>query len=200
MLQKQTDAIRNALLASRDTLAAFIDDPANLETIETMAEALATCFRGGNKVLSCGNGGSACDAIHFAEELTGRFKKDRQALPVISLLEGANITCIANDYGFESIFSRGVEAYGKPGDILLAISTSGNSANVIKAVETARARGLIVHLLLGKDGGWLRGRGDAQIHVRSQDTERVQEVHMVVLHTLIEALERKLFPENYEGT
>lgn len=176
----------------------FLEDSANIKTIESMAETLAACFREGNKVLSCGNGGSACDAIHFAEELTGRFKKDRQALPVISLLEGANITCIANDYGFESIFSRGVEAYGKPGDILLAISTSGNSANVVKAVETAREKGLIVHLLLGKDGGALRGRGDAEIHVRSPDTERIQEVHMVVLHTLIEAMERRLFPENYE--
>lgn len=193
-----TDSIRKSLVASRDTLAVFLEDSANIKTIESMAETLAACFREGNKVLSCGNGGSACDAIHFAEELTGRFKKDRQALPVISLLEGANITCIANDYGFESIFSRGVEAYGKPGDILLAISTSGNSANVVKAVETAREKGLIVHLLLGKDGGALRGRGDAEIHVRSPDTERIQEVHMVVLHTLIEALERRLFPENYE--
>lgn len=193
-----TDSIRKSLVASRDTLAVFLEDSANIKTIESMAETLAACFREGNKVLSCGNGGSACDAIHFAEELTGRFKKDRQALPVISLLEGANITCIANDYGFESIFSRGVEAYGKPGDILLAISTSGNSANVVKAVETAREKGLIVHLLLGKDGGALRGRGDAEIHVRSPDTERIQEVHMVVLHTLIEAMERRLFPENYE--
>ncbi len=198
MPQTLTDSIRNALVASRDTLATFLEDPANIRTIESMSETLAECFRSGNKVLSCGNGGSACDAIHFAEELTGRFKKDRKALPVISLLEGANITCIANDYGFESVFSRGVEAYGKPGDILLAISTSGNSPNVVKAVETARANGLIVHLLLGKDGGKLLGRGDAHIHVRSPDTERVQEVHMVVLHTLIEALERRLFPENYE--
>lgn len=192
------DSIRASLAASRDTLAAFIEDPANLQVMDDMAEELAACFRRGNKVLSCGNGGSACDAIHFAEELTGRFKGDRKALPVIALLEGANITCIANDYGFESIFSRGVEAYGKPGDILLAISTSGNSANVVKAVETARAQGLIVHLFLGKDGGRLSGRGDAQIHVKSLDTERIQEVHMVVLHILIEALERRLFPENYE--
>lgn len=192
------DSIRASLAASRDTLSAFIEDPANLQVMDDMAEALADCFRRGNKVLSCGNGGSACDAIHFAEELTGRFKGDRKALPVIALLEGANITCIANDYGFESIFSRGVEAYGKPGDILLAISTSGNSANVVKAVEAARVQGMTVHLFLGKDGGKLLGRGDAQIHVKSFDTERIQEVHMVALHILIEALERRLFPENYE--
>ena len=194
-----TPSIRRSLAASRDALAAFVADEDNVSIMEGMAGALADCFRAGNKVLTCGNGGSACDAIHFAEELTGRFKGDRRALPVIPLLEGANITCIANDYGFESIFSRGVEAYGKPGDILLAISTSGNSANVIKAVEAARAIGMTVHLFLGKDGGKLLGKGDAEIRVKSPDTERIQEVHMVVLHILIEALERRLFPENYAG-
>lgn len=192
-----TPSIRRSLAASRDALAAFVADENNVSVMERMAESLAACFRAGNKVLTCGNGGSACDAIHFAEELTGRFKGDRRALPVIPLLEGANITCIANDYGFESIFSRGVEAYGKPGDILLAISTSGNSANVIRAVEAARAIGMTVHLFLGKDGGKLLGKGDAEIRVKSPDTERIQEVHMVVLHILIEALERRLFPENY---
>ncbi len=189
--------IKNALEASRAALDAFIADPSNLEAMDRMAAGLAECFASGNKVLTCGNGGSACDALHFSEELTGRFKGDRKALPVIPLLEGANITCIANDYGFESIFSRAVEAYGRPGDILLAISTSGNSPNVINAVEAARKLGMKVHLMLGKDGGKLRGRGDAEIHVKSPDTERVQEVHMVVLHILIESLERRLFPENY---
>lgn len=189
--------IQRALAESRAVLEAFIADSANIETMDRMASALADCFKAGNKVLTCGNGGSACDALHFSEELTGRFKDDRRALPVIPLLEGANITCIANDYGFESIFSRGVEAYGKPGDILLAISTSGNSANVIKAVEAARSIGMTVHLMLGKDGGKLLGRGDEEVRIQSSDTERIQEVHMVVLHVLIESLERRLFPENY---
>jgi D-sedoheptulose 7-phosphate isomerase len=193
-----TTSIQRSLAESRAVLEAFIADPANTAIMDGMASALADCFRAGNKVLTCGNGGSACDALHFSEELTGRFKGDRRALPVIPLLEGANITCIANDYGFESIFSRGVEAYGKPGDILLAISTSGNSPNVVKAVEVARRLGLTVHLFLGKDGGKLLGKGDAEIRVKSQDTERIQEVHMVVLHILIEALERRLFPENYK--
>jgi D-sedoheptulose 7-phosphate isomerase len=193
-----TEPIQRSLASSRDVLAAFVADPANTLAMDAMSAALADCFRKGGKVLACGNGGSACDALHFAEELTGRFKGDRRALPAIPLLEGANITCIANDYGFESIFSRGVEAYGKPGDILLAISTSGNSPNVIKAVEAARKQGLVVHLLLGKDGGKLLGKGDAEIRVKSPDTERIQEVHMVVLHILIESLERRLFPENYE--
>jgi D-sedoheptulose 7-phosphate isomerase len=191
-------AIENSLAESHRVLGEFIADAANAATIGRMADALAACFQRGNKALSCGNGGSACDAVHFAEEFTGRFKGDRKALPVIPLLDGPNLTCIANDYGFESIFSRGVEAYGKPGDLLLAISTSGNSRNVIKAVEAARAAGMVVHLMLGKDGGALKGKGDEEILVASQDTERIQEVHMIVLHILIESVERRLFPENYK--
>jgi D-sedoheptulose 7-phosphate isomerase len=189
--------IETALAESHKVLGDFIADPENVAIIGRMADALAACFRNGNKALSCGNGGSACDALHFAEEFTGRFKGDRKALPVIPLLDGANITCIANDYGFENIFSRGVEAYGKPGDVLLAISTSGNSGNIIKAVEAARKAGMVVHLMLGKDGGKLKGRGDEEIRIVSKDTERIQEVHMIVLHILIESVERRLFPENY---
>jgi D-sedoheptulose 7-phosphate isomerase len=189
--------IVRALEESRNVLDGFVADPANAEILDRMAAALAGCFTAGGKALSCGNGGSACDALHFAEEFTGRFKKDRKALPVIPLLDGANLTCVANDYGFESIFSRGVEAYGRPGDVLLAISTSGNSANVIKAVEAARAAGMVVLLLLGKDGGKLKGKGDHELRVKSADTERIQEVHMIALHILIESVERRMFPENY---
>jgi D-sedoheptulose 7-phosphate isomerase len=190
--------IRRALEESRNVLDAFIADPGTAETLDRMAIALSDCFARGGKALSCGNGGSACDALHFAEEFTGRFKKDRKALPVIPLLDGANLTCVANDYGFESIFSRGVEAYGRTGDVLLAISTSGNSANVIKAVEAARAAGMVVMLLLGKDGGKLKGKGDHELRVVSPDTERIQEVHMIALHILIESVERRMFPENYQ--
>src|SRR4051812_39523430 len=164
-----------------------------------MADCLVECFRGGGKALICGNGGSACDALHFAEECTGRFRKERAALPVIPLLESSHLTCVSNDYGFEYVFSRGVVAYGKPGDVLVGISTSGNSPNVIRAAEAARKLGLKVHLFLGKDGGALAGTGDEEIQVRSRDTERVQEVHMTVLHILIESIERRMFPENYRG-
>ena len=191
-------SIETALAESHKVLGEFIADPANTAVIGRMADALTECFRNGNKVLSCGNGGSACDALHFAEEFTGRFKGDRKALPVIPLLDGANLTCIANDYGFENIFSRGVEAYGKPGDVLLAISTSGNSGNIIKAVEAARAAGMVVHLMLGKDGGKLKGRGNEEIRVVAADTERNQEVHQIVLHIHIESVERRMFPENYK--
>jgi D-sedoheptulose 7-phosphate isomerase len=152
--------IQRALTESHRVLGAFAADPANVGVLGRMADLLAEAFRQGNKGLACGNGGSACDALHFAEEFTGRFKGDRKALPVIPLLDGANLTCVANDYGFEQIFSRGVEAYGKPGDVLLAISTSGNSVNVIRAVEAARKAGVLVLLLLGKDGGKLKGKGD----------------------------------------
>jgi D-sedoheptulose 7-phosphate isomerase len=191
-------AIEISLTNARTALDEFVADAANTATIGRMADLLTDCFNRGNKVLSCGNGGSACDALHFAEEFTGRFKGDRKALPVIPLLDGANLTCVANDYGFENIFSRGVEAYGKPGDILLAISTSGNSANVIKAIEAARKNGMKVLLFTGRNGGKLGGTCDEEIRVVCPDTERIQEVHMVVLHILIESVERRMFPENYE--
>ena len=148
-------------------------------------------------MLACGNGGSACDAVHFAEEFTGRFRKHRRALPVIALTEAAHLTCVANDYGFDEVFARGVEAFGKPGDLLLAISTSGNSPNIVRAVETAKGLGMEVILLLGKSGGKLKGAGTHEILVASETTERVQEIHMLALHVVIESVERALFPENY---
>src|SRR5690606_23545609 len=191
------EAMRRSLAEAAGVLEAFRSAPANLTALASMSSPLAACFRAGDKVLACGNGGSACDAIHFAEEFTGRFRKHRKALPVISLLDGAHLTCVANDYGWDEVFARGVEAYGKPGDVLVAISTSGNSANVIRAVETAKGLGMRVLLLLGKTGGKLKGAGTHEIIVRSETTERVQEVHMLALHALIESVERALFPENY---
>ncbi len=190
-------SIKAAWSEAQSVLAAFAADGANVGVIARMAEGLAQCFGRGGQVLVCGNGGSACDALHFAEEFTGRFRRDRAALPVIPLLESAHVTCVANDYGFEQIFARGVEAYGRAGDVLVAISTSGHSANVVRAVEAAKRRGLAVYLLLGKEGGELRGRGDEEIWVKSSSTERVQEVHMTALHILIENVERRMFPANY---
>ncbi len=162
-------------------------------------EVLLDCFDYGGKVLVCGNGGSACDAMHFAEELTGRFRKDRKALPAISLTDPAHMTCVGNDYGFEYVFSRAVEALGKPEDVLVAISTSGNSKNIMLAVEQAKGKGMKTICLLGKDGGRIKGMGDVELIVPSKTTERVQEVHMLVLHLLIEAVEREMFPENYQN-
>jgi D-sedoheptulose 7-phosphate isomerase len=172
----------------------------NLHSVAGMAELILGAFEASGKVLVCGNGGSACDAMHFAEELTGRFRKNRRALPAISLTDSAHLTCVGNDYGFDYVFSRAVEALGKPEDVLVAISTSGNSNNVLLAVEQARGIGMSVVCLLGKDGGALKGQGDAEIVVPSQITERVQEVHMLILHLLVEAIEREMFPENYKDS
>jgi D-sedoheptulose 7-phosphate isomerase len=189
--------IHSSLQEGRRVLEEFLGDPANTAAIETAARLVAGAFASGNKVLSCGNGGSACDAIHFAEEFTGRFNKERRALPAISLTDPGYLTCVGNDYGYDEVFARGVTAFGKPGDVLLGITTSGNSRNVIRAAEEARKLGLKVILLLGKSGGALKGTGDCEIHVRAGSTERIQEVHMLALHIVIESVERILFPEIY---
>ncbi len=161
------------------------------------SELIAAALNNGGKILSAGNGGSLCDAMHFAEEFTGRFRNNRRALPVIALADSTHITCVGNDFGFDEIFSRGVEAFGRDGDIFVGLSTSGNSANIIKAVEKARANNMKVILLLGKDGGKLAGQADIEFIVPGKTSDRIQEVHMTVLHIIIEGAERILFPDNY---
>ena len=152
----------------------------------------------GGKLLACGNGGSMCDAMHFAEEWTGRFRGNRDALPAIAFSDPSQLSCIANDFGYEEVFSRSVAAYGREGDLLLAISTSGNSPNVLRAVEVARERGIKTVGLLGKGGGRLLEQVDIPIVVPLATTsDRIQEVHIKVIHITIEAVERRLFPENY---
>lgn len=151
----------------------------------------------GGKILSCGNGGSMCDAMHFTEELTGRYRKDRKPLAAFSLSEPAHISCVANDYGYDFIFSRYVEALGKPDDVLLAISTSGNSKNVLLAAQEAKKNQMKIIALTGKDGGQLAKLADVSFIVESQITDRIQEIHIKIIHLLIEGIERDLFPENY---
>ena len=175
----------------------FIKEEEKRKETEKVAEALAEVFNNGNKVLICGNGGSNCDALHFAEEFTGRFRGDRRALPAIAISESSHITCVGNDYGFDYIFSRGVEAYGKSGDMFIGISTSGNSGNVIKAVEAAKKIGMKTCVLLGKDGGKLKGMCDYEFIIPGKTSDRVQEIHMMILHIIIEGVERIMFPENY---
>ena len=175
----------------------FAENEENVLKIESISRLIAEIFQKGNKVLICGNGGSLTDAMHFAEELTGRFRKDRKPLPVIPISDPSHITCTANDFGFEEIFARGVEAFGKKDDILIAISTSGNSINVIKAVEKAEYLGMKTILLSGKTGGKLKSKCDFEFIVPSNSTDRIQEVHILVLHIIIEGIERILFPENY---
>lgn len=175
----------------------FIKEEEERKETERVAKELADVFKKGNKVLICGNGGSNCDALHFAEEFTGRFRGDRRALPAIAISDSSHITCVGNDYGFDYIFSRGVEAYGKEGDMFFGISTSGNSPNVIKAVEAAKNIGMKTCVLLGKDGGKLKGMCDYEFIIPGKTSDRIQEIHMMILHIIIEGVERIMFPENY---
>ncbi len=146
------------------------------------------------KILSCGNGGSMCDAMHFAEELSGRFRDDRPALPAIAIADAAHITCVGNDYGFDQIFARYIEALGNEGDVLLAISTSGNSTNILNAISSAKAKGMKIIGLTGKDGGKMASLCDVEIRVPfSKFSDRTQEVHIKVIHSLIDFIEQKLF-------
>lgn len=174
-------------------LAKVLADHALLSSIDAAADLLVDAFRSGHKALSCGNGGSHCDAMHFAEELSGRYRGDRPALPAMAVSDPSHITCVANDYGFNEIFARAVAAFGQPGDVLVGITTSGNSANVIRAVEEARKRNMRVILLMGKDGGKLKDAADVEIIVPHFGyADRTQEIHIKIIHTLIDLIERGL--------
>lgn len=163
-------------------------------TVESAGDILVKAFKDGNKVFSCGNGGSMCDAMHFAEELSGRFREDRKPLPAISISDPTHISCTANDYGYEHVFSRYIEGLGKKGDVLLAISTSGNSQNVVNAIETAREKGMAIIGLTGKDGGKIAGLCDVEIRVpHSEYSDRTQEIHIKVIHSLIHFVESNIF-------
>ena len=190
--------VQLAYTQARDTLDKFFLDPASQEQILKAVDLFATSFEKNGRVFSCGNGGSMCDSLHFAEELTGRYRKDRRPLPATGISEAGHITCIANDFGFEHIFSRFVEAWGQKGDVLLAISTSGNSANVIKATEVALSKGMTVVGLLGKDGGKLKDMVTVPFIIPCDITDRIQEVHIKLIHIFIEGIERRIFPENYK--
>ena len=186
-----TARIHAELAEARAVLDRFLADETNLAHIAHAAELMAASLRNGGKILTCGNGGSLCDAQHFAEELSGRYRADRRALAAIALTEASHLTCVANDYGFEFVFSRFVEALGRPGDVLLAISTSGNSPNVLRAAEAARAQGMTVVALTGKDGGQLAGICDVEIRApHSGYADRIQEIHIKVIHILIMLIEQ----------
>lgn len=165
--------------------------------IEQIARAMLNCLRAGGRILSCGNGGSMCDAMHFAEELSGRYRKDRPALAAMAISDPSHLTCVANDFGFDQVFARGVEAWGRAGDVLIGFSTSGNSPNVIAAAEKAREKEMRVIGLLGRDGGKLRPLCDLSIVVPAQTSDRIQEIHIKIVHIVIELVERELFPQNY---
>lgn len=189
--------VKNALQDSYQTLQNFLQNENNIKAIEQSVDLMVTALRKEGRILSCGNGGSMCDSMHFVEELTGRYRKDRAPLAAMSMGDPSHITCVANDYGFEYIFSRHVEAWGQKGDILLAISTSGNSKNVILAVEAAKKKGMKIVGLLGKTGGELKNMVDVPIIVDHKVTDRIQEVHIKIIHILIEGIERNIFPDHY---
>ncbi|KER01803.1 D-sedoheptulose 7-phosphate isomerase [Photorhabdus temperata] len=187
------DLIRSELSEAADTLAKFLSNDANIEAIQKAAVLLADSFKAGGKVLSCGNGGSHCDAMHFAEELTGRYRENRPGYPAIAISDVSHLSCVSNDFGYEFVFSRYVEAVGQAGDVLLGISTSGNSGNIIKAVEAARLKGIKVITLTGKDGGKMAGTADVEIRVPHFGyADRIQEIHIKVIHILIQLIEKEM--------
>ena len=188
--------IHSSLSDARRLLAQFIEHPDTINKITEMAEIIQSIFEVRGRVFVCGNGGSMCDAMHFAEEWTGRFRKDREPMPVIALGEPSHLTCVANDFGFESVFSRLIQALGHYGDLLIVISTSGNSENVIRAAQVARNQGVTVFGMLGKDGGKLKSECDYHLIAPGTTSDRIQEIHMLVLHVLIEAVEQKMFPND----
>ncbi len=178
------------LLEAQEVLTKFIDNKANITAIATAATIMAKAIKAGGCIISCGNGGSMSDAMHFAEELTGQYRNTRRAMPAMAISDPAFITCTANDFGFDAIFERYIEAFGKAGDVLLAISTSGNSANILRAVHAAKARGMQVVSLTGKGGGKLTPLADCDICIPHQQySDRIQEVHIKIIHILIRMIE-----------
>ncbi len=192
------EKLKRSFSEGYELLGKFISDDNNFVDLENIVKVLVAAFDSGRKVVICGNGGSMTDAMHFAEELTGRFRSDRKALPALALSDPSHITCVANDYGSDEIFSKSVEAFGKKGDVFIGLSTSGNSPNIIKALEKAAEKKLHTILLLGRDGGKLKGRADLEIIIPAGTSDRIQELHMMILHTVVEGVERVKFPENYK--
>ncbi len=187
------DLIRNELNEAAQVLQAFMADPQNLLNIEAAAKLIADSFRQQGKVLSCGNGGSHCDAMHFAEELTGRYRENRPGYAGIAISDPSHLSCVSNDFGYEYVFSRYVEAVGREGDVLLGISTSGNSGNIIRAIEAAKSKGIKTIALTGKDGGKMAGLADVEIRVPHFGyADRIQEVHIKIIHLLIQLIEKEM--------
>ena len=187
------DLIRNELNEAAQVLQAFMADAQNLVNIEAAATLIADSFRQQGKVLSCGNGGSHCDAMHFAEELTGRYRENRPGYAGIAISDPSHLSCVSNDFGYEYVFSSYVEAVGREGDVLLGISTSGNSGNIIRAIEAAKSKGIKTIALTGKDGGKMAGLADVEIRVPHFGyADRIQEVHIKIIHLLIQLIEKEM--------
>lgn len=185
--------VKTHFTQAQEVLQQFIDDPKGLPQVELAGALMATALRSGSKIVSCGNGGSMCDAMHFAEELSGRYRKDRRALAAISISDPSHLSCVGNDYGYDKVFSRYIEALGRPGDVLLGISTSGNSGNVLLAAQAARAMDMKVVALTGNEGGQLAALAHIEVRVPHKGyADRIQEIHIKVIHSLIDFIEREL--------
>ncbi|WP_318419817.1 D-sedoheptulose 7-phosphate isomerase [Photobacterium leiognathi] len=190
------DLIRAELTEAADVLNRFLSDDKNMADIEAAAKLLADSFKQGGKVLSCGNGGSHCDAMHFAEELTGRYRENRPGYPGIAISDPSHLSCVSNDFGYEYVFSRYLEAVGAKGDVLFGLSTSGNSGNILKAIEAAKVKGMKTIALTGKDGGQMAGLADVEIRVPHFGyADRIQEIHIKIIHILIMLVEKEMAAE-----
>lgn len=187
----ETMKLRDHFEESARLAQAILQDASFFEAMDRGVELLVNCLKSGHKIMSCGNGGSMCDAMHFAEELSGRYRNDRDPMAAMSLSDASVMSCIGNDYGFDRVFARQITALGKPGDVLLAISTSGQSANVLEAARAAKERGIHVLALTGKDGGALAALADVEVRVPwSGYADRIQEMHIKCIHAWIDAIEQ----------
>lgn len=185
------EQIKKHFTEAQRVLNTFLEDQNNFRKIQAAGELITAALKAGKKVISCGNGGSMCDAMHFAEELSGRYRHDRPALAAISISDPSHISCVGNDYGYAYVFSRMVEAVGQPGDVLLAISSSGNSENVLNAINAARKKGMSVIGLTGRDGGKMASECDIELRApNSSYADRAQEIHIKIIHSLIDFVER----------
>ncbi len=192
------NAVRNALEEAQKGLADLLANEETIAAIDKAGVLLADCLQEGGRVFSCGNGGSMCDAMHFAEELSGRFRGDRAALAATAISDPSHISCVSNDYGYECVFSRYLEAHGTAGDVLLAISTSGKSKNILKAMEVAKQKGMKIIGMTGKSDCPMASGCDILLATPvGAFSDRVQELHIKMIHIMIELLERQLFPQNY---
>ncbi|HHF2912262.1 phosphoheptose isomerase [Vibrio parahaemolyticus] len=187
------DLIRSELNEAVEVLNKFLSDDHNIAQIEAAAKMIADSFKQDGKVLSCGNGGSHCDSMHFAEELTGRYRENRPGYAGIAISDPSHLSCVSNDFGYDFVFSRYVEAVGRKGDVLFGLSTSGNSGNILKAIEAAQAKGMKTIALTGKDGGKMAGLADIEIRVPHFGyADRIQEIHIKIIHIIIQLIEKEM--------
>jgi D-sedoheptulose 7-phosphate isomerase len=192
--------VRAALTAAREALDGLLSSEHQLERILEASEVLCATLENGGRVFSCGNGGSMCDAMHFAEEMTGRFRNNRPGMAAIAIADASHLSCVANDFGYDSVFSRYLESHGRRDDVLLAISTSGKSPSVVNAAKTARTFGMKVIALTGRSPSPLESEADLTVCCSAGPyADRAQELHIKVIHILIELVERRFHPENYSS-